>query len=270
MPAFRAVAETEHLQTAASALHLSPSALSRAVRLLEDDLGVPLFDRVGRGLRLNAQGEVMLGAVRDAMRGVHSALERIDGKGDHGTLLLAVDLGWLAALVMPALTLLRASHPQLQVELVPLPTGSTSAARALRSGRLDVVVQRAQPEADVDGLASETLLQTEEVRAGAALAREDLGRPRCDALRSVVERVEAARAGADVWLPEPVARHAGLASLPPEPGQLPRVVELVALRRPTLSGDERASALTGALVHAAEALRVGTGAAERGPQRSPL
>ncbi len=45
LPAFRAVAETEHLPTAAEALFVSPSALSRAIRLLEKDVGQPLFRR---------------------------------------------------------------------------------------------------------------------------------------------------------------------------------------------------------------------------------
>ena len=39
LPAFSAVAETQHLPSAALKLHVSPSALSRTIRLLEDDLG---------------------------------------------------------------------------------------------------------------------------------------------------------------------------------------------------------------------------------------
>ena len=73
LPAFRAVAETQHLPTAARAMGVSPSALSRAVGLLEDAVGHPLFERVGRRIVLNEQGARFLGAVRDAMRGVHSA-----------------------------------------------------------------------------------------------------------------------------------------------------------------------------------------------------
>ena len=48
LPAFRTVAETEHLPTAARMLELSPSALSRSVKQLEDSLGRPLFTREGR------------------------------------------------------------------------------------------------------------------------------------------------------------------------------------------------------------------------------
>lgn len=68
LPAFRTVAETQHLPTAAAVLHVSPSALSRSVGLLEAALGQPLFRRVGRRLQLDRAGELLLAATRDAMR----------------------------------------------------------------------------------------------------------------------------------------------------------------------------------------------------------
>src|SRR5581483_2269624 len=74
LPAFRAVAEYESVQAAGTALALSPSALSRAVRLIEDELGEPLFVRAPSGLTLTARGQALLTATRDAMRGVDDAL----------------------------------------------------------------------------------------------------------------------------------------------------------------------------------------------------
>ena len=53
------VSATQHrtLLDASRQLNLTPSAVSRAIRRLEDDLGAPLFDRAGKSLRLNAAGE---------------------------------------------------------------------------------------------------------------------------------------------------------------------------------------------------------------------
>ncbi|GAA5176722.1 hypothetical protein GCM10025771_12160 [Niveibacterium umoris] len=53
------LAATRHpsLQAAASEQHLTPSALSKAIRRLEEDLRTPLFDRQSKSLRLNAAGE---------------------------------------------------------------------------------------------------------------------------------------------------------------------------------------------------------------------
>jgi DNA-binding transcriptional LysR family regulator len=49
---FVAVAEREHVTQAAQALNLAPSAVSAAVRTLEAEHGVEMFDRIGRGIAL--------------------------------------------------------------------------------------------------------------------------------------------------------------------------------------------------------------------------
>lgn len=53
---FVAVARLEHVTEAARSLHVTQSSLSRTIQRLEEDLGVPLFDRIGRKLRLNEFG----------------------------------------------------------------------------------------------------------------------------------------------------------------------------------------------------------------------
>ncbi|WP_323689871.1 LysR family transcriptional regulator [Rhizobium sp. AN64] len=53
---FLAVAEQESFTRAAEALHVSQPALSQQVRLLEESLGVQLFDRTGRTTRLTDSG----------------------------------------------------------------------------------------------------------------------------------------------------------------------------------------------------------------------
>jgi len=57
---FVTVAETGNLTQAAGKLLISPPALSNALKRLEQNLGVPLFDRTGRNLVLNAYGEAYL------------------------------------------------------------------------------------------------------------------------------------------------------------------------------------------------------------------
>ena len=57
---FKTVAETGNLTRAAEQLRISPPALSNALKRLEQDLGITLFDRVGRNLVLNAYGEAYL------------------------------------------------------------------------------------------------------------------------------------------------------------------------------------------------------------------
>ncbi|MBN8884910.1 MAG: LysR family transcriptional regulator [Rudaea sp.] len=62
---FEAAARTENFSRAATELHLTHGAVSRAVRLLEDDLGLALFERRGRRVVLTDAGRKLAQAVRD-------------------------------------------------------------------------------------------------------------------------------------------------------------------------------------------------------------
>nr|MBA3454712.1 LysR family transcriptional regulator [Deltaproteobacteria bacterium] len=109
LPAFRAVAETEHLPTAAHELGIVPSALSRTVKLLEDELGISLFDRTGKALVLNEAGRTLLAAVRTAMRLLDEAVAAATSDQPRGTV-TAMACGDLAdAILVPACAVL-ATH----------------------------------------------------------------------------------------------------------------------------------------------------------------
>ena len=138
LPAFRAVAETEHLPSAAEALHVSPSALSRAIRLLEEDIGQPLFDRPVRSIALNAMGVRFLAAVRDAMRGIHSALELVEQSQHVGPVTVSVPAHWAPLVVLPVLRTLSDDYPELIPRLTTIPVSRVSSA--LRQGEIDLAI----------------------------------------------------------------------------------------------------------------------------------
>lgn len=64
---FRTVARLEHMTKAAQELRVAQPALSKTVARLEKDVGVPLFDREGRQIRLNAFGKAFLAKVEAAL-----------------------------------------------------------------------------------------------------------------------------------------------------------------------------------------------------------
>jgi DNA-binding transcriptional LysR family regulator len=143
LPAFRVVAETQHLPTAAKALHVSPSALSRSVSLLEEAIGEPLFTRRQRRLHLNARGDTMLAAVRDAMR-------RIDD-GLHASTMstrirVAGQAAWIALLVVPVMA---------DVELEDVHVARNDVRVALLRGEIDLAIVDSVP--DSSGLHVESL-----------------------------------------------------------------------------------------------------------------
>jgi DNA-binding transcriptional LysR family regulator len=138
LPTFRAAGETELLSRAGDDLGVSTSAVSRTVRLLEEDLGVPLFERLGRSVRLNAAGLAFLNATRNAMRVVDEAISEVHGNPSRGVVRIACDEPFATLFLLPVLPGLHRAHPGL------LPHITSSAghdlATLLRKGDIDVAV----------------------------------------------------------------------------------------------------------------------------------
>jgi LysR family transcriptional regulator, glycine cleavage system transcriptional activator len=67
LPAFQAAARRANLRAAAEALHLTHSAISQQIRVLETQLGFALFERRGRRIVLNAAGKALLASVDTAL-----------------------------------------------------------------------------------------------------------------------------------------------------------------------------------------------------------
>src|SRR6266511_530257 len=85
---FVTVAEQGSVSNAALRLHITQPALSRQIRDLQQELGLRLFDRVGRRLVLTAQGEQLLVDCRRVLTDLNSVRERADvlRRGDSGAL----------------------------------------------------------------------------------------------------------------------------------------------------------------------------------------
>ena len=137
LPAFRAVAETQHLPSASKALHVTPPALSRTIRLLEAELGTKLFERKGRSISLNATGETLLQSVRHAMRTVHEALLAIHDAQLAGPIHISVPTAF-APLILPSLETLTLEQPMLVPALRAMASDQVNAA--LKQGAIDIAV----------------------------------------------------------------------------------------------------------------------------------
>lgn len=89
---FLAVARLEHMTEAARSLHVTQSSLSKTIQRLEEDLGVPLFDRSGRKLRLNEFGNRFLRRAERALFELEQGKQEINdlSSAEFGTLKLAV------------------------------------------------------------------------------------------------------------------------------------------------------------------------------------
>ena len=135
LPAFRAVAEHEHVHRAAKQLHVSASAVSRSLRLLEQAVGRPLFERVGRSLSITDDGRRLLQATRDAIGRLEHGLNEVREAVFDGPVAIWCPAGLATAWVLPAMVELQREHPRLVPSLHHTPT---SLSKALERGELDV------------------------------------------------------------------------------------------------------------------------------------
>ncbi|WP_138414605.1 LysR family transcriptional regulator [Aquibacillus sediminis] len=75
---FMEVAEREHVSEAALNLHVAQSAISRQIANLEDELGVTLFEREGRNIKLTQIGKVFLSHTKTALKAIDHAKKQVD------------------------------------------------------------------------------------------------------------------------------------------------------------------------------------------------
>ena len=77
---FQIVAQQENLTRAAEILHISQPALSASLSKLEKELGVQLFDRVGRRIQLNQYGKIYIEYVNQTLNSLDNAARELDNR----------------------------------------------------------------------------------------------------------------------------------------------------------------------------------------------
>jgi DNA-binding transcriptional LysR family regulator len=154
---FQTVARLEHMTRAAEELHISQPSLSITIARLEEDLGVPLFDRHRRQIQLNSFGKLFLQHVNRIFAEIEA--------GKREAKELAGLEGGLVTLASANLTLLPhllsrflASHPSTQFRLVQSSTAE---------------MQRQLEQGDVDFCISSPLLQGKDIES-TMLLEEDI------------------------------------------------------------------------------------------------
>jgi DNA-binding transcriptional LysR family regulator len=137
---FVAVADAGTVSLAARRLHVSQPALSRQVRDLEQDLGTPLFDRVGRRLRLTRHGGELLSRCRRVLAEVESVTERARALGgsDSGLLRVGATPQFIEAALPGVLRRYRKVCPGIDVQIVE--DGAEVLVRRVVDGELHIAL----------------------------------------------------------------------------------------------------------------------------------
>src|SRR4030081_2205521 len=133
----QAIAETGSFTACGRKLHVSQSAISRQILLLEEELGEPLFLRVGRQVRMTQAAETLVQLGQRVFQDVRETIGSITDRRRElrGTLRLSGGMTVCLYVFPPLLKHLRRVHPHLDVRLTVATAGQS--VQQIRAGRID-------------------------------------------------------------------------------------------------------------------------------------
>ena len=133
---YEAAARHLSFTKAAGELGVTPAAVSHQVKMLEDHIGIPLFQRVNRQLVLTEAGAACLPGIRTAFEGLATAVDTISTAGRSGVLTVSVAPSLAGKWLLPRLERFKAIHPDIDVRV------SASLQLAdFASGEIDVAIR---------------------------------------------------------------------------------------------------------------------------------
>lgn len=143
---FDAVARHGSIRKAAESLHIASSAVNRRILDLEEEVGSPLFERLPRGVRLTAAGEVLLNYVRWSLKELRKAESQIDQlQGEvRGAVRIAVAESVTSDLLPCAIAEYQQQHPGVGFHVIV--DGPESLVSALVRDSVDLILTHEPPQ----------------------------------------------------------------------------------------------------------------------------
>lgn len=132
---FEVVARHCSFTRAANELCLTQSALSRQVKLLEDELGVRVFRRLHRAIELTPEGHKLFASVSRGLKEIDSGLHSLRAGSKIPQVTVSASVAFAHFWLMPKLSRFRAMHPEFDLRVLASDLPAT-----LRPGEVDVAV----------------------------------------------------------------------------------------------------------------------------------
>jgi DNA-binding transcriptional LysR family regulator len=178
---FVAVAAEENVSRAALKLHVSQPGLSRQIRDLEAELGVALFERAAKSVRLTAAGRVFLREASAVLQRADDAIKAVRA-ATRSELHIGYAPSLTARILPPALRAFQSAVPDVRVKLHDVSTEEI--LRGLRDGKLQIAFAVRPTPGMLRGLQFEEMLR-DPLRVAVAL-NHPLARRRSAALADIV------------------------------------------------------------------------------------
>ena len=154
-----ALDEEGNIHRAAEVLAMTQPAASKLLKDLEDVLGVPLFERLPRGMRPTAYGEAMVRHARTALSSLNQAHDEVQElkAGRFGQVSVGAITTPGMMLLPPAIARVKQAHPALRVSL-QIETSDVLMER-MAQGRMDILVARLFAQHDKTAIRFEALAE---------------------------------------------------------------------------------------------------------------
>jgi len=143
-----AVAEYLNFRHAANALGVAQSSVSARVKALEEDLGILLFDRHARGVRLTEAGRHFVASVSTGIDQLDHAVKTAGAlaRGEEGCLRIGLHMPPLAGFLPDMLACHHERHPRIGIEVTE--GRSADIMQLVREGQLDIAFVIGEPKAE--------------------------------------------------------------------------------------------------------------------------
>jgi LysR family transcriptional regulator, cyn operon transcriptional activator len=145
---FLAAAQSQSFTRASDSLHITQPTLSHQIKQIEDELGMPLFDRVGRVVKLTTAGEVFQSYAKRALQEVDSGMDALHELENlkHGRLTLGVLSSFGTFRLPPILADFNTAYPGIKITVLRLRSGEVE--KRLLDGELQFGVAYAPSGTD--------------------------------------------------------------------------------------------------------------------------
>ena len=148
---FETAARQLSFTRAGAELHVTQSAVSRQIKALEDHLGIKLFTRLNRALKLTTEGEALYRTAQSVMRQIEDATASIARRDENGLLTVTTTVSFAALWLVPRLARFRKVQPGVDVRLA-----AANELSNLARDRIDVAIRFCEPRAAPAGAVSLT------------------------------------------------------------------------------------------------------------------
>jgi LysR family glycine cleavage system transcriptional activator len=134
--AFEAAGRLESFTAAGRELSLTQAAISRQIQQLEGDLGVLLFSRSRRGMRLTPEGDILYRAVAAGLSSIADTATTLRQQQGRRNVTIGASLGFSTFWLLPRLPGFRSANPSIDLRLV-----ASDALGDLAEERIDMAVR---------------------------------------------------------------------------------------------------------------------------------